>query len=187
MAERKRLSDILLNSERERLGRVWDTTAPADDLKPLPPGEYRCRVADGALFTARSGTPGYKVTLEVLDGDHAGRRVWLDVWLSEAALPMAKRDLAKLGIDRPEQLESPLPPGLIVAAKVALRRGEDGQESNRVTRFELVAVEPPGPDPFAPRMGEADDAARDRGEAHDGADDFDWQSGTGSRNGVPTP
>src|SRR3954467_9138550 len=102
MAERKKLSDILMNSERERLERTWGATKAADDLKPIPSGEYRCRVINGELFNSKSGTPGYKLTLEVLDGDQAGRRVWHDVWLSEAALSMAKRDLNKLGIDRPE-------------------------------------------------------------------------------------
>src|SRR5262249_47247698 len=69
MAERKRLSDILLNGERDRLEKAWSTTKAADDLKPLPSGEYRCRIARGELFKARGGTPGYKLTLEVLDGE----------------------------------------------------------------------------------------------------------------------
>src|SRR5512135_3817 len=150
MAERKRLSDILMNSERERLERTWSTVKAADDLKPIPSGEYRCRIVNGELFNAKSGTPGYKLTLEVLDGEHAGRRVWHDVWLSEAALAMAKRDLGKLGIVRPEQLERPLPDGITVAAKVALRRNDDGTEFNRVVRFDAVAVEPLAPEPFAP-------------------------------------
>jgi hypothetical protein len=180
MAERKRLSDILMNSERERLERTWSTVKAADDLKPIPSGEYRCRIVNGELFNSRSGTPGYKLTLEVLDGEHAGRRVWHDVWLSEAALAMAKRDLAKLGIERPEQLERPLPEGIIVAAKVALRRNDDGAEFNRVVRFDVVDVEPPTPEPFAPTDDEPADAVTAD------ADGFDWQKGE-QHNGVPTP
>jgi hypothetical protein len=179
MVARKRLSDILLNSERERLERTWSTTKPADDLKPIPPGDYRCRVASGELFTSRGGTPGYKLTLEVLDGEHGGRRVWHDVWLTEAALAMAKRDLAKLGIDRPEQLERPLPEGIVVAVRVTLRQ-IDGTEFNRVARFDVVAVEPPLPEPFAPSADSGDDT-----ESTD-ADGFDWCTGE-KRNGVPTP
>jgi hypothetical protein len=178
MAERKRLTDILLNSERDRLERAWQTTKPADDLKPIPSGDYRCRVLSGELFKARSGTPGYKIVLEVLDGEHAGRRVWHDVWLTEAALAMTMRDLGKLGIETFEQLERPLPGGFIVAAKIALRRNDDGTEFNRVTRFELAAIEPPAPDPFAPAGGD---------EPGDTTDDggFDWAGGSQS-DGVPS-
>ncbi len=90
MNECKKLADILLNSDRDRLDRAWSTTKAAEDLKPLPSGEYRCSIASGELFNAKSGTPGYKLKLVVLDGDHVDRVVWHDVWLSEAALPMAK-------------------------------------------------------------------------------------------------
>src|SRR4051794_10737093 len=109
MAERKRLADILLNSERDRIAGIWANAKPADDLKPIPPGEYRSRIVDGTLFTAKSGTHGYKLTLEVTEGEHAGRRLWWDCWLSEAAIPLAKRDLERLGVTDLEQLESPLP------------------------------------------------------------------------------
>jgi hypothetical protein len=150
MIERKKLSDILVNSEREKLGRVWDSTKAADDRKPLPGGDYRCSVASGELFNSKQGTPGYKLKLVVLDGEHSDRFLWHDVWLSEPALPMAKRDLGKLGITRPEQLERPLPEGIIVKARVAIRRNEDGTEYNRVTRFDVVDIEPPEPEPYAP-------------------------------------
>ena len=177
MAERKRLSDILLNSERERLERTWSTTKPADDLKPIPAGDYRCRIASGELFTSKNGTPGYKLTLEVLDGEHAGRRVWHDVWLTEAAVAMAKRDMGKLGIDRFEQLERPLPEGIVVAVRVTLQRKDDGTEFNRVARFDVVAVEPPAPEPFAPTTDEPGTDTAD-------ADGFDWSAGV-PPNGEP--
>jgi hypothetical protein len=150
MADRKLLSDILYASERDKLEQAWSSTKAADDQKPIPHGDYRCRVVNGELFESSHGTPGYKLTLEVLDGEHAGRKVWHDAWLTEAALPMTKRDLAKFGIQRPGQLERPLPDGIIVEARVTLRRGDDGTEFNRVSRFNVVAVEPPAPDPFAP-------------------------------------
>jgi Protein of unknown function (DUF669) len=177
MAERKRLSDILLNSERDQLEKAWSTTQAAADLKPLPAGEYRCRIINGELFNSQRGTPGYKLTLEVLDGEHAGRRVWHDIWLSDAALALAKRDLCKLGVEHPSQLEQSLPGGIVVSAKVALRRGDDRAEFNRVTRFDVVAVEPLAPEPFAPQD---DDAKPDTTDA----DGFDWSTGA-QRNGVP--
>ena len=117
----------------------------------------------------------------MLDGEYVGRkRVWHDVWLSEAALEVMgeSRDLAKLGIEHPSQLERPLPDGIIIAAKVALRRNDDGSDYNRVVRFDVVAVEPPAPEPFAPT------ADRHTAESCD-ADGFDWRNG--KAEGVPTP
>jgi hypothetical protein len=183
VAKKKRLSDILTNSEREQLERTWRTTKAAHDLKPIPSGEYRCVVVNGELFNSKSGTPGFKITLEVLDGEYADRRLFLDVWLSEAAMPMARRDLGKLGIERPEQLEQPLREGIIIRAKVAVRRNDKGSEFNHVVRFEVVAFEPPAPEPFAFDEDDLDD-----GENSDATDDegFDWQAGEQRERG-PNP
>jgi hypothetical protein len=178
MSERKKLTDILLNSEREKLDRQWDSTKAADDLKPLPSGEYRCSIASGELFTAKKGTLGYKLKLVVLEGEHADRLVWHDVWLSDAALPMAKRDLGKLGITSLEQLERPLPEGIVVVAKVALRKNDDGTEYNRVSRLDVVGIETPEPEPFAPFHDP------DAGSTED-ATGFDWARG--KQNGVKAP
>src|SRR5262249_45925760 len=120
--------------------------------------EYRCAITQAELFTSQGGTPGYKLTLEVLEGEHAGRRAWHDVWLSEAALRMAKRDLGKLGITDLRQLERPLPAGVVIQAKIVLRRDDDGREYNRVRSFEVVSVEPTRSDPFAPTDPEPVDA-----------------------------
>ena len=150
MPECKRLADILVNSDRDRLERAWTLTTPAADLMKIPARDYRCLILSGELFNAKNGTPGYKLALEVLEGDYAGRRIWHDLWLTEAAMPMAKRDLAKLGINSLEQMERHFHEGIIINARVSLRRDDGGTESNRVVRFDVVAVEPPEPDPFAP-------------------------------------
>jgi hypothetical protein len=149
MQNRKRLTDIL-NGNGDSFRHNWDSTQAAEDFAPLPPGEYTARVLSGELFTSkRNNTPGYKLTLEVSEGYHEGRRVWLDYWLTPAALPMAKRDLAKIGIVKPEQLEDPIPAGLLLKVKVVLRRDDDGNELNKVTRFEFVGTE--SGDAFAPK------------------------------------
>jgi hypothetical protein len=183
MPERKKLADILLKSDREKLGRIWDSTKAADDLKPLPSGEYRCSLASGELFNSKSGTSGYKLKLIVVDGEHSDRVVFHDVWLTEAALPMAKRDLGKLGVTSLEQLEQPLPEGIIVKAKVALRKNEDGSEYNRVNRLDVVGIEPPEPEPFAPLSNRTDEPSPNGEEEHlptEGRRDssgFDWMKG----------
>jgi hypothetical protein len=148
--QRKRLSDILPGAGG--LADTWAKTEAAAEFAPLPKGEYDAVIVQGELFTARTGTPGYKLTFEVPEGEYAGRRFWHEVWLTQAALPLAKRDLGKLGITRLEQLEQPLPARFRCRAKLALRKEDDGTERNRVVRFEVVGVEKP--DPFAPPAAE---------------------------------
>ena len=140
--ERRKLSDILTHSsDRENLQRAWRTTAAAAEFAPLPKGEYTFRLVSGELFTSKRGTPGFKLTLEVTEGDFEGRRAWCDLWLTPAALPMTKRDLAKIGVTNLEQLEQPLPAGILIKGKLALRTDDDGNESNRLVRFECIGIE----------------------------------------------
>jgi len=94
---RKSLVDVLNGNAREALARQFDEAEAAGDMVPLPRGTYRCRLTDGELVTSKGGTPGYQVVFTVDDGDHKGRRLWHTAWLTPAALPMTKRDLAKAG------------------------------------------------------------------------------------------
>jgi hypothetical protein len=150
MTERKKLADILPpNSDRENLHRIWKTTAAAQEFAPLPMGEYTFRILSGELFTAKTGTPGYKLTLEVTEGDFEGRRAWCDFWLTPAALPMTKRDLFKIGITELDQLEKPLPAGILIQGKLTVRADDVRNEHNKLTRFERVGVEPG--DAFEPK------------------------------------
>jgi hypothetical protein len=153
MNERKKLSDILRGSTRDALAKQWKETEAAQDLTPLPPGEYLFRILAGELFTSKQGTPGYKLTLEVTEGECEGRRCWHDLWLTPAALAMAKRDLGKIGVTDLEQLERPLPAGILIRAKIALRKNDDGTEHNRVVRFEPAGIEPG--DAFEPPEADA--------------------------------
>jgi hypothetical protein len=149
MTERTKLSDILQqNSDRERLASLWKTTAAAAEFAPLPKGDYPFRILAGALFISKRGTPGYKLTLEVVEGEFQGRRAWVDFWLTPAALPMTKRDLAKIGVTDLEQLERPLPPGILIRGKLIVRQDDQGIESNQLRHFDYIGIEPG--DPFAP-------------------------------------
>lgn len=146
----RRLSDLIQNNERSTLEQAWSETAPAAAPGPLPAGAYDCRILAGELSQARTGTPSYKLTLEVLDGENTGGRIWHDLWLTQKAMARTKRDLAKLGIREFTQLDQPLPRGITVRANVVLRRQDDGREHNRVRDFEVIGIEEASPDPFAP-------------------------------------
>jgi hypothetical protein len=151
--ERRKLTDILRGTDRDELARAWDQTAAAADLAPLPKGQYVAAILSGEPFTSRTGTPGYKLAFQVVEGEYAGRRFWHDLWLTTAALPMTKRDLGKLGVSRLDQLERPLPMGIRCQVRLTLQRGDDGSERNRVQSFDVVGTDPP--DPFAPAAGAA--------------------------------
>ena len=99
-----KLTDVLAESEGSLL-RQWNETEAAEDFAPLPGGEYVARIIAGELCASRTNsTPGYKLTFKVLDGEHTGRQFWHDIWLTPAALPMAKRDLGKLGVGLPDPI-----------------------------------------------------------------------------------
>lgn len=145
-----KLTDILSANNGGNIKELWNSTAGADDFGPLPGGTYNCRLTSGELRQARTGTPEYVLTFRVLDGDHKGRRVWHSLYLTPAALPMAKRDLKRLGVTALEQLEKPIPKGIRCKVQVILRKDDDGTERNRVRTFEVLGIDPPEVDPFAP-------------------------------------
>jgi hypothetical protein len=148
---RKSLSDILHSDQQESLRSAWGSTEAATEFKPLPKGEYIAQIVAGEPFTAKTkGTPGYKLTFRVVDGEHADRQFWHEVWLTPAAMPMAKRDLAKLGVTSFDQLDQPLPQGIVCRVKLTLRTADDGAEFNAVKSFCVERIDPPQADPFAP-------------------------------------
>ena len=165
MQTQKSLSEIL-HGKRDDLQRAWESTEAAADFAPMPSGQYVCRVVSGELFKAKTGTPGYKLTFRVLEGEHAGRLIWHDIWLTPHALPMAKRDVAKLGVTALAQLEQPLPRGMRAMVTLALRRDDDGTEYNRVRTFEITGIDETEADPFAPSDLTPDSNATTPGEIH---------------------
>ncbi len=146
-----RLSDILRDNGGGDVRSLWDSTDAAGEMGPLPPGEYVAHIIGGELEASRTNsTPGYKLTFKVIEGEHAGRQFWHDCWLTAAALPQSKRDLLKIAITSLEMLERPLPKGIRCRCKLALRKDDDGNERNRLRTFEVIGIDPPDVDPFAP-------------------------------------
>ncbi len=77
-------------------------------------------------------------------------------------MAQSKRDLGKLGITSPDMMERPLPRGIRCKVRAVLRKDDDGIERNRVRSFEVVGIDKPEVDPFAPPPG---DAAEPGGDA----------------------
>ena len=145
-----KLSDIL-NGSSGGFNDAWNSTQAAGDFGPVPRGEYVCHVTKGELESSRlNRTPGYKVEFTVIEGEFKGRKLWLDCWLTPAALAQSKRDLGKLGIATPEQMEYPLPRGIRCRVTVVLHADDNGIERNRVRSFVVIGIDEPEVDAFAP-------------------------------------
>jgi len=142
---------VLVGTSRDELARQFAEAEAAGDIQPLARGTYRCRVTDGELVTSKGGTPGYSLTFTVDDEEHRSRKLWHTAWLTPAAMPMTKRDLAKLGVTSLDMLDRPLPPGIVCDVKVVVRADDDGVERNRVVSFVVLDVlaDPTADDDFA--------------------------------------
>jgi hypothetical protein len=148
-----RLSDILSQSNGGgNIRDAWNNSTVAADFEPLPPGEYVARIVSGEIKKSRrNSTPGFSMTFEVIEpAEYAKRKFWHDCWLTPAAMPQTKRDLGKLGVTSLEQLENPLPRFIRCKCKLARRRDDDGNETNRLKSFDVLGIDPPDVDPFAP-------------------------------------
>lgn len=139
MKQTRSLADSIRDSrvDSQDFRAAWDSVEAAGDFSPLPAGKYLATATRGELGATRNGTSRYRVEFTISDGEHAGRRLPLDIYLSTAALALAKRDLAKLGIERPDQMDHPLRP-VRVQLRVALRVEDDGTEYNRIRSFERL-------------------------------------------------
>lgn len=150
---RKPLTDILPGASggNEDIFDRFDATEAADDFGPLPKGVYVALAVGGKLDQARTGTRHYTVEFKVIDGEHAGRRLWMSKYFTPDAMRFTKRDLAKLGIDTKAKLTAPFPANRMVCKlTVTVRKDDSGIERNEIKALELVRVQEPAADPFAP-------------------------------------
>ena len=132
----------------------FDTAEAADDFGPLPKGVYVALAVAGRLDKARTGTDGYTVEFRVIEGAYTGRRLWMTKYFTPAALPYTKRDLAKLGINNKATLHQPFPANRLVCKLTVVRRkDDDGVEKNEIKNLEVLRVQEPTADPFAPPDG----------------------------------
>ena len=148
---RRRLSEILAG-DFEAIREQWNETEAAPDRGPVPSGTYEAHVDSVKLFNARTGTAGVKIRFDVCEGEYTGRAVFHDLWITPAALPHTKRDVEKLGLGTFEELDSAeVTPGRIrCRVCVALRTGDNGTQYNGVRSFDVIGIDGPEPDAFAP-------------------------------------
>tara|TARA_B100001123_G_scaffold345962_1_gene394108 strand:+ start:998 stop:1522 length:525 start_codon:yes stop_codon:yes gene_type:complete len=150
----RKLLKPIMNGQLQEISDAWDNAEIAEEWGPLPAGKYVAEIISGELFnSATKNTPGYKLTFKVVEGEHAGRQFWNDLWLTEAAIPISKRDLGKLGMQAVEDTAIPLRHIFRCRVLLALRTDDDGSQFNRVKRFDVESVRDVEKDPFAPPDG----------------------------------
>lgn len=143
-----RLSDILTNGSGED---DWQNVEAAKDFEPLPAGKYICHIVQSKLETVgKNATPSYTLTFKVIEGDYLGRKIWHNIWLTEGAKPKAKRDLQKLGFTSFAQCELPIPKFIRCECKLVVHRDDNGNERNKLKTFDVIGIDKPEDDPFAP-------------------------------------
>jgi len=114
-------------------------SVPDVSFEALPRGMYPCQIVDCEFtYSQSSGNPMWTCTLEVTDGDYAGRKLFTHMVFAGAGLPITKKQLSRIV---PSLLESAFDPsdvevssqmlGLEVQAKVSIRKYE-GEDRNNV-------------------------------------------------------
>lgn len=160
MHERKPLSHIIsaATGGGGDILDLFDTTTAADDFGPLPKGTYIALAVKGELTTAKTGTAGYTIEFRVLEGEHTDRRIWMPKYLTPAAMPYTRGMLEKFGINSKAKMLMPFPSNRFVCkVTVTVRTADDGTNRNEVKAVEVIRVQEPTADPFAPRDAEGGD------------------------------
>ena len=118
--------------------KMWDEVEAAQQYDALPSAVYEAEPTKKEMIASKRGTPGLKLTWRIAAGEFQGRRVWQDVWLSPAALPMAKRVLTELGMSSPD---APLPDGIVCAVQVVRQVNDNGTAYNEVRKVKHLRTE----------------------------------------------
>lgn len=122
---------------------------PSRSFEPLPEGKYEAVITESEMKETRAGNGRYlALTLEIVGGDHAGRRLWDRLNLenpNEKAVDIAKATLSAicraLGILKPKDSAELHNKPLVV--RVALRRDENGETRNDIKGYESAASSKP--------------------------------------------
>jgi hypothetical protein len=142
------------------LGGTFDATqvAPNTAIEILPPGDYRVQIVRSEMKATKNGDGQYlELEMDVLDGEHANRKIWDRLNLvnaNEQAAQIAQRTLSAichavgvLHVSDSEQLH--MRP-MVAVVKVEPRRDRPGEVSNRINGYKSLsgATAAPAPTPF---------------------------------------
>lgn len=148
-----KLQDILRNSggSGDDIRDLWDSTAAAGEMGPLPAGNYSADIVKGELTASKTNsTPGYTLEFVVTEGEFLHRRFWHTCYLTPLAVPGTKRDLAKIGVSDLSQLDNPLPAIFHCSVRLVLHKDDQGEERNKIRQFAVTGFADKPRDAYAP-------------------------------------
>ena len=139
-----------------QLGGMFDATQvePQGDYTPIPPGDYTVQIVTSQMVeTSNRNGHMLKLELEILDGEHAGRRLYDRLNLenpNRQAVEIAQRTLSaichaigKLSVQDSEELH--MQPMTAVVAIKAPSTGRDGKTyaaSNEIKTYKVLRDAP---------------------------------------------
>jgi hypothetical protein len=143
---------------------------PGDDLDalfglpdpaPLPAGWHACEFIRGGVGQSKNGKQRFELRAKLTEGEHAGRVVYDDFYLTPAAWWKSKPILDKLEIKSPGRVRRGLPPGLLGRVRLVIEE-RDGVRRNKICDVELTGRKPHDA-PFAPATSTTATAASEGG------------------------
>ena len=104
-----------------------------EDFSPIPPGDYLCEVDDVEEDNTQFGDAMWRLRLVVQGGEYAGRCIFDNLVLSEAAKPRAKLICSRLGLDVSGEidLEPAMLKGRPCAVSVEIEEYEDREGNTK--------------------------------------------------------
>lgn len=125
-------------TEGESLVVDFDSVEEATGFEVLPRGMYPCQIVECEFTYAQSsGNPMWTCTLELIDGDFAGRKLFTHMVFAGAGLSYTKRMLTRIA---PDLIENAIDPsdadiyqqliGRECQAKVSIRKYQDEDRNN---------------------------------------------------------
>lgn len=130
-----------------------DTEPSIGGSDKIPPGEYKVRVVKIVPTVSNSGTPGHKVSFEVIGGEYDGSELQHSYWLTPAAIGILQGFLKACGVSyKGKGVNTGSAVGKTVIAKVKVEKGDRGGEFSVIHYVKAV----PAPQSTAPPPSDAD-------------------------------
>lgn len=115
---------------------------PMMSFDPLPDGEYLAVITESQEKANSKGTGSYvKLTFEIIEGEHTGRKIWTQLNLdnpSLTAMKIARSELAAIclavGVTRPSDSQELHDIPLVIKVKV-VKRQDTGEMKNEIKGY----------------------------------------------------